>query len=180
MFHHLSFWNRLLCHAGTGSPSFQRSSLWTQSWPTRSKTIKTFWPLRAMSSRASSLTSTVCEWKPCSLLTVGLNISVCGCLCHCALFNTFSHGCAEPCYAGSLASPLAIKAFSAKQQLSFSALQSLWMNKVRLWTPAVELIDLEKVDSACREKIFHFVVLYYGGYSVMSFSSQCSCNLASS
>ena len=53
----------LFCPPGIGSPSFQRSSIWTRSWRTRSKALKTSWPPRATRDRVSSLTSTVCEWQ---------------------------------------------------------------------------------------------------------------------
>lgn len=57
------FYSPLCCFPpGTGYLSFQQSSIWTRSWLTRSKTLKTSWLPRATSGRVSSLTSTACEW----------------------------------------------------------------------------------------------------------------------
>lgn len=82
--------NPLLSPPGTGSPSFQPSSIWTRSSLTRSKTLKTSWLLRATSGRASSLTLTACEWlgspRGFCRRNEWMSFSVGGWLCQRALF----------------------------------------------------------------------------------------------
>lgn len=71
----LYFFTTLFCPPGTGSLSFQQSSIWPQSWQTRSKTLKTSWALRATRDRVGSLTSTVCEWHGCWRLLLLLTVN---------------------------------------------------------------------------------------------------------
>lgn len=105
---HLSLSLPLFFLPGTGFLSFPQSSIWTRSWQTRSKTIKTSWPLRAMRGRVSSLTWTACEWigrwMLRVLLTVWMSVPICRCLCqqalYCLLFEI-----AELCYAGPVTCP---------------------------------------------------------------------------
>lgn len=74
------FFTPLFWPPGIGSLSFQQSSTWTQSWRSRSKTLKTSWPQKATRGRAASLTWTACEWLGCQrlflLLTIWMKVSV--------------------------------------------------------------------------------------------------------
>lgn len=114
----------LFCPPGIGSLSFQRSSIWTRSWRTRSKALKTSWPRRATRDRVSSLTSTACEWQceaqsraccwRCEWMPLSAAVYVSVALFYC-LFSDIS----GLCYAGSLTSPFPIKAISVWPQLPF-------------------------------------------------------------